>query len=66
MSPAGDTFNEKFSEYSGNFWYIFREYSVGFDVITVSENVSNLPSSFQKKSSGDYRYYASNIVSLHA
>ncbi|XP_063778418.1 calpain-7 isoform X2 [Pseudophryne corroboree] len=32
-----------------------RQYSVGFEVITVSTNGDPGPSSFQKKSSGDYR-----------
>jgi len=32
-----------------------RTFSVGFDVITVSETVPNGPGSFTKKSSGDFR-----------
>lgn len=32
-----------------------KQYAVGFEVITVSENVPNALSSFQRKSSGDFR-----------
>jgi len=32
-----------------------RSFSVGFDIITVSETVPNGPGSFTKKSSGDFR-----------
>ncbi|KAK2170660.1 hypothetical protein LSH36_1g05016 [Paralvinella palmiformis] len=32
-----------------------KEYSVGFSVVTVSENVPDAPGSFKKKTSGDFR-----------
>ena len=35
--------------------YCCRSFSVGFDVVTVSEAVPSGPGSFTKKSSGDFR-----------
>ena len=37
-------------------YYCCRSFSVGFEIITVSEAVPNGPGSFTKKSSGDFRY----------
>lgn len=33
----------------------YREYSVGFEVITVTENVPNAPGAFKRTTSGDFR-----------
>jgi calpain-7 len=32
-----------------------KQYSVGFSVVTVSENIPNAPGAFKKKTSGDFR-----------
>jgi hypothetical protein len=43
---------------------VSRNYSVGFDIFAVSENVPNCPGSFTKKSSGDFRWTFSDLACL--
>ena len=39
-----------------------RQYSVGFEVITVSENVPNAPGAFKRITSGDFRSVLVHVV----
>jgi hypothetical protein len=41
-----------------HFFFCCRQYSVGFEVITVSENVPNAPGAFKRQTSGDFRWVA--------
>lgn len=42
---------------------VYRQYSVGFEMVTVSTVGDPGPAACQKKSSGDYRYSRTNITS---
>lgn len=44
--------------------FVFRQYSVGFEMVTVSMVGDPGPAAFQKKTSGDYRY-GSHIHNSH-
>lgn len=42
----------------------YRQYSVGFEMVTVSTHGDPGPAASQKKNSGDYRYRAEHLHSL--
>ena len=42
---------------------LWRAYSVGFEVVTVSDNVPGSPGSFSKKTTGDFRQVSNRWLS---